>query len=271
MAYAFQDLLGGAGGADPSQLMVLSQTDPSFPGQWANLQATMNSYNQTQQRTVNPSISPEANMAANNGTMTGGQTTQQLPQNMVTGAPVATQQLVPPANTANPVTPGATIANAMAIPNMNQTPLQGVPSTSMQLGGASSNVTRDTMGSKLVEALQGAKSTQMNEVANRLSALGISGGQAGSALGKANRDYMLGMSQGLGNFNIDRLNQAANINRDFLQLELAQQLGLGNLELGSRQLDSQIALRLAEMAQYADTQTRAELANLLQQYFGGTV
>lgn len=185
----------------------------------------------------NNNLSPQAAMAANNGTMTGGQTTQQLPQGQ------ALQQ---------------SLANTQA------------PVTSLQMGGQpSAAAAADVQGSKLVEALQGAKTGQMEETANRLAAQGITGGQAASQLQKANRDYMFGMSQGLGEFNVNRLRQAADVNRDFLQLELQRQLGLGNLELGSRQLDSQIALRLSEMAQMADTQTRNEIMRLMDTYFGG--
>lgn len=203
--------------------------------------------NATTVPTSNTNISPEAADSANNGTETGGQTTSQIP-----------------------VQTGSAILSSLSSGNSTVTPGSGAPATSsMQLGGASSDVARDSMGSKLIERLQGAKTTQMEELANRLAAHGITGGQAASQMSRGNRDYMFGISQGLGGFDIDRLNQAASINRDFLQLELQRQLGLGQLQLGSAQLDSQIALRLAEMAQYADTQTRAELERLMQQYFGG--
>jgi len=145
------------------------------------------------------------------------------------------------------------------------------PATSLQEGGNTNPLATDTMGSKLVERLQGAKTTQQEETANRLSALGIKGGQAGSALAKSDRDFGLGMSQGLGQFNINRLTQASNINRDFLQLELAQQLGLGNLNLSAQQLDAQIALKLAELAQTADLTTRNQITDLMRTYFGSDV
>lgn len=206
--------------------------------------------NSTTVPTSNTNVSPEATASANNGTETGGQTTSQLSQ--------------------QPVQTGSAILSSLSSGNSTVTPGSGAPATSsMQLGGASSDVARDSMGSKLIERLQGAKTTQMEELANRLAAHGITGGQAASQMSRGNRDYMFGISQGLGDFDINRLNQAASINRDFLQLELQRQLGLGQLQLGSAQLDSQIALRLAEMAQYADTQTRAELERLMQQYFGG--
>jgi hypothetical protein len=143
-------------------------------------------------------------------------------------------------------------------------------STSLQLGGETSPLSYDNAGSKLVESLQGAKTGQQEEIANRLAAQGITGGQATSMMNSANRDYMLGMSQGLGQFNLDRLSQASQVSRDYLQLELQRQLGLGQLELGSRELDSQIALKLSEMAQNADTNTRTEITNLLNTYFGDT-
>lgn len=181
----------------------------------------------------NNNMSPNAVMAANNGTMTGGQTTQQLG----TG--------------------------------LNQAVGAGPQVTSLQLGGIQTPSAYDRAGSKLVESLQGAKTQQMEETSNRLAAQGITGGQAASQLQRANRDYMFGISQGLGQFNLNALQQAANVNRDFLQLELQRQLGLGQLELGSRELDQQIALRLAQMAQDADTQTRNEIAKLMDSYFGG--
>ena len=158
---------------------------------------------------------------------------------------------------------------AMVTPTQQPTNLNNAPATSLQQGGVENAAARDVLGSKLVESLQGAKTQQMNEVSNRLAAQGITGGQAASQLSQANRDYMLGISQGLGQFNIDRLNQAAGINRDYLQLELQRELGLGNLQLGSAQLDAQIALRLSELAQNADANTKAQINNLLQTYFGG--
>ena len=124
------------------------------------------------------------------------------------------------------------------------------------------------MGSKLFESLQGQRSTQQEELANRLADQGYTGAQATSMMQRANRDFGLGMSQGLGEFNINRLQQAANINRDYLQLELQRELGLGNLQLGSDELDANIALALSQMAQNADTQTRREIADLMQTYFG---
>ena len=175
-------------------------------------------------------------------------------------------------NTMNPsMSPEAAMSANNGTMTGGMTTSQTPAATSLQGGGASSPVARDAVGSKLVEGLQGAKTTQLEEVANRGAASGYSGGQLNSMLNKANRDYMLGMSQGLGQFNIDRLNQAANINRDFLGLELQRQLGLGNLELGSQSLNQQMALRLSELAQYADQDTKNRIMLLMQQYFGGGV
>lgn len=134
----------------------------------------------------------------------------------------------------------------------------------------------DMRGAKLVESLQGARSTAQQETANRLGSMGITGGQAASQLAQADRNFGLGMSQGLGQYaanqnqlDLEKLNSAAGINRDLLQLELQRQLGLGGLQLNSRQLDSQIALQLAQMAQNADTNTRSEIMNLMNTYFQG--
>jgi len=186
-------------------------------------------------------MSPEATASANNGQAPGGVTAGQL---------------------------GSGLLNSMGSNNTTSNPLiSGYSPTSQQLGMSSPAAT-DTMGSKLVESLQGARKTSLDETSNRLAAQGISGGQATSQLAQADRDYAYGMSQGLGDFNIKRLNQAASINKDFLALELQRELGLGNLELGSQELDSTIALKLSELAQNADTQTRREISDLMEKYFG---
>jgi len=209
--------------------------------------------------------------------------------------------------------------------------------TSLQQNGATDPNAYDTLGSRLVEQLQGAKRTQMEETANRLAALGFTGGQAASMLAKAERDYMGNMSQAVGQFNLDRLTQAAQVSKEFLELELARQLGMGNLELGRSnldlqrylgegnlnlgaqslaqqkalseanlnlarelgqgnlalgygelglgynqlgynydrlaydkdELDKQVALQLAALAQSGDIQTRQQIEDLLKTYFGG--
>lgn len=179
----------------------------------------------------NQNLAPEATSAVNKGTPTGGATASQTPQ---------------PAT--NPLTAGYT-------------------ATSVQQGGAQVPAANDTVGSKLVESLQAAKSTQMNETANRLADQGISGGQAASQLQQANRDYQYALSQGLGQFNMDRLNFAANTNRALLQLELQRELGLGNLSLGSQQLAQQAALALTQMEGQMSTEERDRMWQLFYTAF----
>ena len=212
--------------------------------------------NQAPATTTAPSVPVNVSNASNNGTMLGAPAPNQVKQ---PGADLNTPGVVQPTLPTQPAANDTnTIGGAPTLP----------PATSLQEGGASNPLATDTMGSKLFESLQGQRTAREEELANRLNALGIRGGQAASALSRADRDFGLGLSQGLGEFNINRLQQAANINRDYLQLELQRQLGLGNLNLNSQQLDAQIALRLAELAQYADTQTRQELMDLFGQYFG---
>lgn len=305
-------------------------------------------------------ISPEAKASMLKGGAPTGNTVEQLSKNNSAGSPYAqprsaaqiqTQSginLTTPIQQQNTYSPSVS-GTSSSVSNGLQSAISsegakfgvgtGTPKmiTSLQQNGATDPNAYDTLGSRLVEQLQGAKRTQMEETANRLAALGFTGGQAASMLAKAERDYMGNMSQAVGQFNLDRLTQAAQVSKEFLELELARQLGMGNLELGRSnldlqrylgegnlnlgaqslaqqkalseanlnlarelgqgnlalgygelglgynqlgynydrlaydkdELDKQVALQLATLAQSGDIQTRQQIEDLMKTYFGG--
>lgn len=106
----------------------------------------------------------------------------------------------------------------------------------------------DVAGSKLIEALQSARSGALRDTSNRLADLGYTGGQAAGFLGTVDADFMREISQGLGNFNIDRLKQAEEARKFNEQLALNAELGRGNLALGQNQLALQGELGRGNLA-----------------------